>query len=98
MRGRGGAANLQGLVDLLPGGLGGVQGVDELDVVKQAASGTGQQLQDLVLQFSLQSKSHALKMCYDTHARMRHSNKYPAFVQRQLGETNLGQNMTPLHG
>ena len=45
--------DLQGLVDLLPGGLGGIQGVDELDVVQQAATGTGQQLQDLVFQVSL---------------------------------------------
>ena len=47
------AADLQGLVDLLPCGLGGIQSVDELDVVQQVAGGTGQQLQNLVLQLSL---------------------------------------------
>ena len=45
--------DLQGLVDLLPGCLGGIQGVDELDVVQQAATGTGQQLQNLIFQVSL---------------------------------------------
>ena len=54
-------ADLQGLVDLLPGGLGGIQRIDELNVVQQAASGTGQQLQDLVFQLSLQSKSLFVK-------------------------------------
>ena len=46
-------ADLQGLIDLLPGGLGGIQRVDELNVIQQAACSTGQQLQNLVLQLSL---------------------------------------------
>lgn len=45
--------DLQRLVDLLPRGFGGIQSVDELDVVQQVAGGTGQQLQNLVLQLSL---------------------------------------------
>lgn len=31
-------ADLQGLVDLLPGGLGGVQSVNQLNIVQQIAS------------------------------------------------------------
>lgn len=30
-------ADLQGLVDLLPGGLGSVQGIDKLNIVQQIA-------------------------------------------------------------
>ena len=53
--------DLQGLVDLLPSGLGSVQCVDELNVVQQVASRTGEQLQDLILQLSLQG--HAPNAC-----------------------------------
>ena len=64
------AADLQGLVDLLPCGLGGIQSVDELDVVQQVAGGTGQQLQDLVLQLSLHTPFNILAVqCYVLDAR-----------------------------
>lgn len=68
--------DLQGLVDLLPGGLGGIQGVDELDVVQQAATGTGQQLQNLILQVSLSHQyqsepTTAQRVCQKLHMLSR---------------------------
>ena len=59
------ATDLQRLVDLLPSGLGCIQGIDKLDVVQQAASGTGQQLQNLILQISL--PQHTLDLAHIGH-------------------------------
>lgn len=66
---QGGAADLQGLVDLLPCSLGGIQSVDQLDVVQQVTGGTGQQLQDLVLKLSLHT-GHVTLAVYSMKLQM----------------------------